>query len=65
MHQYILNLRIQSAKTILSSVSTTSINDVAEISGFNSASYFSQIFKKYTGLSPLEYRKSIIKTYNI
>lgn len=57
MHQYILNLRIQSAKTILSSVSTTSINDVAEISGFNSASYFSQIFKKHTGMSPLEYRK--------
>lgn len=61
MHQYILNLRIQSAKTILSSVSTTSINDVAEISGFNSASYFSQIFKKYTGLSPLEYRKKYHK----
>lgn len=57
MHQYILNLRIQSAKTILSALPAASINDVATMSGFNSSSYFSQVFKKYTGLSPFEYRK--------
>ena len=34
----------------------SSIKDVLQATGFSSASYFSKVFKKYTGKSPAEYR---------
>ncbi|MBQ8509997.1 MAG: helix-turn-helix domain-containing protein [Clostridia bacterium] len=35
---------------------TLSIDDVAETNGFNSAAYFRETFKDFTGLTPSEYR---------
>ncbi len=53
--EYLLQTRIAAAKTML--VTTDSpINMVAEKCGFSSVSYFCQIFKKRTGLSPNQYR---------
>jgi len=54
--QYILNIRISNAVTLLE---TTDYN-VAEISaiiGYDNPLYFSRIFKKQRGLSPSDYRK--------
>ncbi len=41
---------------------TRSINDVASELGLFDASYFSRLFKKHTGMQPLEFRKMIEKS---
>ena len=58
--QYILNIRINNAVTLLE---TTDYN-VAEISaivGYDNPLYFSRIFKKQRGVSPSDYRKTLEK----
>ena len=35
-----------------------SIEEISQRTGFSSASYYSKIFKKQTGKSPLQYRKA-------
>ena len=35
-----------------------SMEEISQAVGFSSASYYSRIFKKHTGISPLQYRKS-------
>lgn len=54
--EYVLNLRIAKAKKLLSDTDLT-IEKVSENTGFSSANYFSLIFKKKTGVSPLNFRK--------
>ncbi len=54
---YINLKRVEKAKELLS-ISSASVTDIALDCGFNSADYFSQIFKKHTGKSPIEYRKN-------
>jgi len=49
-------LRIQVAKELLQA-GDASINRVASGVGFNDSAYFSRVFHKLTGVSPLEYRK--------
>lgn len=53
--EYLLQTRIAAAKTMLVTTDN-SINIVSEKCGFSSVSYFCQIFKKRTGLSPNQYR---------
>lgn len=53
---YMRNLRIQYAKELLCSEGYT-VTDVAMLSGFNDAAYFSREFKKVVGVSPKEYIK--------
>lgn len=53
--EYMMDLRIDAAKDLLS-VSTLSVREVAEASGFASAYYFSRFFRIKTGLTPTEYR---------
>ncbi|MGN1121946.1 MAG: helix-turn-helix domain-containing protein [Eubacteriales bacterium] len=36
-----------------------SVTDISEYSGFSSISYFGKVFKRYTGLSPLQYRSCV------
>jgi len=55
---YVNNLRIKKAKEILSS-DYDSLSDVAYSLGFSNLYDFSRTFKKHTGLSPLNYSKSI------
>lgn len=56
--EYLTSLRIEKAKMLLTHTDTP----IVEISGYiglNSSQYFSSIFKKHTGISPVEFRKSI------
>jgi len=53
--QYIIQLKIQKAKELLSDPSK-SVKEVAYQLRFNSALYFSKIFKEKTGVSPAAYK---------
>lgn len=53
--QYLLDIRIEEAKRLLFE-SSMSCSRIAMAVGFEDANYFSRIFKKKTGYSPLEYR---------
>lgn len=53
---YLIELRIREAKRLLAE-SDERIYSVAEASGFNDGRYFSKLFKKMTGLTPMEYRE--------
>ena len=54
--RYLTEIRLNQAKELLSS-SSLNIGEIAELSGYENALYFSRIFRKYTGLSPSGYRK--------
>jgi len=54
---YLIEKRISVAKRLLETT-RHSIGDISQIVGFNSQSYFSQIFKKKSSLTPSQYRKN-------
>ena len=54
--QYQIHIRLNKARRLLRN-STLSIQEIAEQLGFESIYYFSRLFKKKTGCSPLAYRK--------
>ena len=55
---YVMEKRMEAAKSRILEGGSYKIYEVAESVGFGSNSqYFSQVFKKYTGVSPLEYRE--------
>ena len=59
---YLTNLRIQEAKKLLLSDEGEALYWVAEKVGFgNNPQYFSQIFKKYTQMSPRAYVKKMLE----
>ena len=53
--QYIVSLRIAAAKGYLEN-SDKNINEISNIVGYENALYFSRLFKKYTGMTPSEYK---------
>ena len=56
---YVMKNRMELAKELILSGKKDRIYEVAEKVGYGSNSqYFSQVFKKYTGLSPLEYKEA-------
>lgn len=55
--KYLINLRIQKAQQLLSHHTDFSVRQVGETVGYPEQGYFSRIFKKQTGLSPIEYRE--------
>lgn len=59
LHQYFIQLKINVAKSMLSNLSYN-ISDLADFLGFKDQYYFSRLFKKKTGLSPLKYRNNLI-----
>ena len=59
MHQYFIRLKINAAKSMLSNM-TYSISGIADFLGFNDQYYFSRLFKKKIGISPLKYRNKLI-----
>lgn len=54
---YLIECRVQAAKKLLENT-RLSVSRIAMDTGFNSNAYFSKIFKRSTGLTPIEYRKA-------
>ena len=57
---YLIYRRIDEAKHLLETTNY-SVTKIAELTGFSSQSYFSQIFKKETSLTPNNYRKETLE----
>lgn len=55
--EYVIDYRIEKAKTFLVTHMDWTISQVSEITGFNSQHYFSTMFHKKTGFTPREYRE--------
>lgn len=55
---YLLKLRIEKAKELISSQPDFLTKDIAESIGFSDPLYFSKIFKKHTGMTPSEYKST-------
>ncbi|MGN0335193.1 MAG: helix-turn-helix domain-containing protein [Lachnospiraceae bacterium] len=54
---YLTGLRMQKAKELLRTTGFK-VYEVAEMSGYKNVSHFNRMFKKVTGISPVQYRKS-------
>ena len=56
--QYLQNLRIEHAKELLKQ-SNLAVSEVADMVGYQDASYFTSLFKKSTAVTPIEYRSLV------
>ncbi len=56
LREYVNQLRIREAKRMMLSTES-SIGEIASNVGFDNISYFSTVFRKMTGLSPVEWRE--------
>ena len=54
---YIRHTRISHAKTLLISQKHLRVSAIANAVGYNDAAYFSAVFKRETGVTPLNYRR--------
>ena len=54
--KYMISLRMQKAQQLLAHNPELSVRQIGETVGYPEQGYFSRIFKKYGGVSPLEYR---------
>ena len=54
--EYLNMVRIEESKRLLANTDY-SVIDIAVASGFGDQSYFCRVFKKYTGLTPRQYRQ--------
>ena len=55
--EYLISVRLRSAKSLLL-YSNLSVTEIAFSVGFNDSNYFSNVFKKHIGLSPVKYRNA-------
>lgn len=55
--EYLTFYRIEEAKRLISNSNLT-MYQIAEMTGFRTSQYFSYVFKRVTGMSPVEYRES-------
>lgn len=58
IHAYRMAQRLTESKILLKGCDNK-IADIAAECGFESSSYFTEVFKRETGITPLEYRKNI------
>ena len=54
---YLISRRIEESKYLLAETDL-SMSQIAQLLGFSSLSYFSQVFRRTLGLTPMEYRQS-------
>ena len=59
---YMISRRINESKYLLAETDL-SVSQVAQLLGFSSASYFSQVFRKTQSVSPMDYRKTTKQGY--
>lgn len=55
--EYLNSMRINKAKQLIKT-SLYTFSEICSLTGFNDLYYFSRVFKKVTGLTPTEYKKS-------
>lgn len=58
-NEYLTKVRVEKAKELLERLDLN-ITRIAQEVGYEDFNYFSQIFKKVTGITPSEYRKKVI-----
>lgn len=58
VHRVIDLCRVNQAKYLLQFSKETSVREIAALCGFSEETYFFPFFKKHTGLTPAEYRRS-------
>src|SRR5450631_3632449 len=54
-HTYLLLIRVEKTKLLLAE-NLRQIKEIASLAGFKNPSHYSQVFKKFTSLTPEEYR---------
>ena len=59
--EYMTDLRLNYAKSLLKRTDFLSVEEVAASAGFSDTFYFSTCFKKHFGLSPLKYHKAFFE----
>lgn len=60
--EYLTKLRVRQAKVLLRDTNL-SIIEITHKVGMNSSQYFSQVFKKYVGCTPRDYRNKAVEKY--
>ena len=55
--QYVTKMKIDYAKELLM-INRYNISEIAELCGFENVYYFSNVFKKQVGISPIAYIKN-------
>ena len=63
LRDYIVSVRLQRSKELLSKESHLKIRKIANLVGLSDGDYFCKIFKNQTGLTPLEYRKNSLRSF--
>lgn len=61
LHNYLMEYRLQMAKNYLRTT-TLNVTAISEKAGFLSYSYFVKLFRERVGVSPLQYRRSHVRT---
>jgi two-component system response regulator YesN len=56
--EYLIMIRIEAAAKLMGNANMN-IKEISEKCGFKNSQYFSKVFKKHTGLKPLEFRHSM------
>ena len=62
--QYFLNLKLEESKDLLLNTSLSS-KEIAYRLGFDTATYFNRIFRQHYKQTPIEFRNSVHKEYNV
>jgi len=60
-HQYFTRLKVEGASALLMSTDKP-VGEISDWFGFENQFHFSRIFKKCTGMSPLDYRRTYLQT---
>lgn len=58
LHEYLNQIRISKAKELLRHTNLRLL-DIASLTGFEDQSYFTKVFRRMTGISPLAYRQKV------
>ncbi len=61
---YFLELKINEAKRLLREDNRT-VSEISELLGFESPQYFSRIFRKFVGISPRDFRNTLVNCSNV